>query len=355
MADLAVGELPRATSIDDESLLVMEQQGEARSVSGKVVKGLVEPYANAAQSAYEGVKEALDNIPAGATVIVNDLTTGGTTAALSAEQGKVLGAHISDKNNPHGVTAAQAGAFPSSGPVVTSYPNDIGVYTTTANIFSNMTPRWVFGTLQIVRGTAYATHIYASALDVYVGTTESAEIVEPTNWRSIATTDYAVNKAGDTMSGALAVNGGYGKVVASTESMGVSYRPTPGDASNYTFIGAFGKAELAQAAQLWRVTDGVQKTYSILHTGNKPSGSYTGNGDATERTIAIGGIGGAVALWSGEWGYGVIYPVGGIMANMNGAKYFGGAEVAYVNGMLTFKSTDNLLNASGITYYYQVL
>lgn len=46
--------------------------------------------AAAAESALQGVRNALDNIPEGDTVVVNDLTTGGTTAALSAEMGKAL-------------------------------------------------------------------------------------------------------------------------------------------------------------------------------------------------------------------------------------------------------------------------
>jgi len=41
-------------------------------------------------SALAGVQEALNNLPAGDTLIINDLTIGGTSAALSAEMGKVL-------------------------------------------------------------------------------------------------------------------------------------------------------------------------------------------------------------------------------------------------------------------------
>ncbi len=44
----------------------------------------------AAQNALAGVQAALDNLPAGDTLIINDLTTGGTSAALSAEMGKTL-------------------------------------------------------------------------------------------------------------------------------------------------------------------------------------------------------------------------------------------------------------------------
>jgi len=95
MADKTIGDLPQATELYEDSLLVVEQGGEARSIAGKLIKDYVEPYATAAQSALEGVKEAIDNIPEGAaTPIVNDLTTGGKSMALSSEMGKVLKSEV---------------------------------------------------------------------------------------------------------------------------------------------------------------------------------------------------------------------------------------------------------------------
>lgn len=46
--------------------------------------------AQQAESAKDAVQEAIDNIPPGAVLVINDLTTGGTSVALSAEQGKKL-------------------------------------------------------------------------------------------------------------------------------------------------------------------------------------------------------------------------------------------------------------------------
>ena len=65
----------------------------------------VKPYADAAEAASEqaasalaGVREAINNIPEGtATPIVNDLTTGGASMALSAEMGKFLGENLPRK------------------------------------------------------------------------------------------------------------------------------------------------------------------------------------------------------------------------------------------------------------------
>ncbi len=50
-----------------------------------------------AKNAKDSIQSALDNLPAGSTVVINDLTTGGATAALSAEMGKVL-AHRPNRN-----------------------------------------------------------------------------------------------------------------------------------------------------------------------------------------------------------------------------------------------------------------
>ena len=115
MPDTKISDLPRATYLDDNSLLVAEQLEDAVAVDGALFKAFAREATKeladsasaaavsangakvAAQSALAGVQEALNNLPAGDTLIVNDLTTGGTSAALSAEMGKVL-AYRSVKN-----------------------------------------------------------------------------------------------------------------------------------------------------------------------------------------------------------------------------------------------------------------
>lgn len=93
-----------------DSVVMLTQRAESASkvaqnsaASAKETVSAVTAQANraeaaqdAAQNAYAGVKKALDNLAEGDTLIVNDLTTGGTSAALSAEMGKVL----SQRPNP---------------------------------------------------------------------------------------------------------------------------------------------------------------------------------------------------------------------------------------------------------------
>lgn len=98
---------------------------------------------------------------------------------------------------------------------------------------------------------------------------------------------------------------------------------------------------LSEAFLLNTVIGKAQKSYRIYGEHNKPSGSYTGNGSATQRTIDVGGIGEVVIIYSGS----------GVEIVTRRDR----AEAAYSNGVLTIASTANSLNANGVTYYYQVL
>lgn len=66
MADSTIGELPVAEYLDDDSLLVVEQQGDARSIKGRLIRqfatvaveGAVETAQTAAQAAGQAADEA---------------------------------------------------------------------------------------------------------------------------------------------------------------------------------------------------------------------------------------------------------------------------------------------------------
>lgn len=68
MADRTIGSLPKAAGIYDDSLLVMEQQGAAMSLSGEQIKGFaregVEDYVTDAKKAAEAAQEAVKNVGA---------------------------------------------------------------------------------------------------------------------------------------------------------------------------------------------------------------------------------------------------------------------------------------------------
>ncbi len=73
-----------------ETAATYAAQAARQAAAAKSSADTAEGAKTAAQSALSGVQAALNNLPAGDTLIINDLTTGGTSAALSAEMGKVL-------------------------------------------------------------------------------------------------------------------------------------------------------------------------------------------------------------------------------------------------------------------------
>lgn len=92
----------------------------------------------------------------------------------------------------------------------------------------------------------------------------------------------------------------------------------------------------------------------ILHTGNKPTGTYTGNGDATSRTISTGGIGNVLYVWS-ENGNAVIMPTGGFVSSpSSGVTRLPSNEARFANGVLTLSTTNAVINANGTVTEYQV-
>lgn len=244
------------------------------------ITGYVKPYADAAQaaseaaeSALEGVREAIEAIPEGAaTPIVNDLTTGGTSMALSAEMGKKL-------NTEQNKLLPLNGSKPVTGnlTISKSQPNILAKDTNSAR---------------------------------------AARLIEYPN--------------------------GQGGIE--------NYK----DGSNYRGIRINTEADdLAGALKLAQMLGGVWSEHNIFHTGNKPSGSYTGNGSVAYRAVNVGGIGSVMLIRSSEYGN----VVASFYASKLGEnpKNFTSAEVSYIDGILHLATDHAAVNKLGVTYYYQVL
>lgn len=90
----------------------------------------------------------------------------------------------------------------------------------------------------------------------------------------------------------------------------------------------------------------------LLHTGNKPTGTYTGNGDATERTINIGGIGEYVAIRK-QSSKGVVIVSRGGYFGTDGTSFITGTDVVVnASGNLIVATTNAVFNENGKTYEY---
>lgn len=296
MPDTKISDLPRATCLDDDSLLVAEQLDKVVAVDGALFKSFAreatKEFADsasaaavsangaktAAQSALAGVQTALNNLPAGATPVINDLTTGGAAAALSAEMGKQL-------NN--GKVSKNGDTMGGNLNILKDYP-------------------CVFWKDPTYGSEAFIQH------------------------RNHQTSFCGRNVAGDFNNArSLILN----------------------DNTN--------APNVARALRLIDSVDGAAFTYEILHTGNKPAGSYTGNGDATARTIDVGGI------WNGAQAILIVSAKGGVIvtgglaigwSSSGGAVSIAYSEAHYISDMkLTLATTNELLNAAGVTYSYRVL
>ena len=109
--------------------------------------------------------------------------------------------------------------------------------------------------------------------------------------------------------------------------------------------------KLERLFRLQKVVNGTSSLYNVYGQHNKPSGSYTGNGSTSARTVQVGGSGDVLLVRQGKLCYfvtpeGVTYSTGGA-ANTT-------YTITFIDGVLTIPG-ESSLNTSGKAYYYQVL
>lgn len=99
---------------------------------------------------------------------------------------------------------------------------------------------------------------------------------------------------------------------------------------------------------------GLSNWRELLHTGNKPSGSYTGNGSATSRTITTNGIGSVIMVKNLSTHDFAIVTSEGYIAKQGNTVVVGTDAYVY-NSNLVVTTTSSLFNTSGTSYEYKVL
>lgn len=131
---------------------------------------------------------------------------------------------------------------------------------------------------------------------------------------------------------------------------------TTADYRRFDLCNNAAQADFSKALVLRDVTSGKATEFNILHTGNKPSGSYTGNGSATSRTINVGGIGNTLIIYTLN---NIVlvskYNAIGFNVNMQTMTYYTNSELHFDGGILTIASDKSYVNSNGATYYYRVL
>ena len=132
------------------------------------------------------------------------------------------------------------------------------------------------------------------------------------------------------------------------------------DNSSYTSL--YINKETVDLYKMVRVevcTNGSKTAYNIFGEHNKPSGSYTGNGSSTTRTINIGGVGNILYI-SSPYGFGFVTADGGffVQASYDTTAYvvsYSSSYIKFVDGVLTIESSSSYINSSSYTYTYRVL
>lgn len=93
--------------------------------------------------------------------------------------------------------------------------------------------------------------------------------------------------------------------------------------------------------------------YPLLHTGNKPTCTYTGNGDASNfRLVATGGIGDGCIVRSSN---GVAIVTGSCVSILSGNSAVTDNSATWQNGELGMFSNHSVLNAIGVIYTCHVI
>lgn len=158
------------------------------------------------------------------------------------------------------------------------------------------------------------------------------------------------------MSGSLKINNGTGEV-SSDENANtlVSYSDTETDDKRVLALCNKNFKELKESVRLMDKTNNSQTYFQIYGGHNKPTGTYSGNGSTTQRTISTGGIGKVVLIFSGN-GVVIATPYGGFAINNSGTASFLATSKIYTNEDSIIITTDSaLVNGSGKSYPYYVL
>ena len=290
----------------------------------------------------------------------------------------VFNAHHQNKNNPHGVTAEQAGAVQKTifGYTPSGEDSLIGV------INELIGRGYTQGLIQIateedVRPTDTPTNISHYAFCKYrkhgnnyveVELTDDGTLTTYLN-KFIYTTDRwmfnwleVVNHAGYlpldgsvAMQGGITIGSGQAKFASNEYIATINAYKDPEDPTKaYRSLWVSNDGDIKQTVKAI-VKEADKETYteySLFGAHNKPTGTYVGNGTKTQREINTGGIGNALLIYRNDKSA-LVLPSCAIFCS-NGVLE-ATWDVTFKNGSLTMQTISDYVNGDGIEYKYQVL
>lgn len=94
----------------------------------------------------------------------------------------------------------------------------------------------------------------------------------------------------------------------------------------------------------------------VHHEGNKPFGSYIGDGITNERIIDTKGIGRLMLVYNHNF-FSFVTPEGALVAKLStgSISWIEGAKAYFLNGKLGLHTTNSAFNEVDAVYYYQVI
>lgn len=149
-----------------------------------------------------------------------------------------------------------------------------------------------------------------------------------------------------------------GRFVCDGNGTAIIMYNVPNDGTNRRQIAVYSSdvaTNIKNSIKLSDVVNGKITSYNIFGEHNKPSGSYTGNGSATQRTVNIGGVGTTLKISTAN-GMAFVTGAGAICKKYNATTTYGlpASECSFNDGVLTLATTDTVVNGSrGL--HYQVL
>lgn len=165
-------------------------------------------------------------------------------------------------------------------------------------------------------------------------------------------------KNGGNFTSDLAIKQGYDHYSSVCDfKQSTELRSATTDGTEYTALILYNKNYSKGAHPVYRAKDsGGNSDYKLYGEHNKPTGSYTGNGSSTSRTIDVGGVGQLLLITGNK--YFTLVTVNGCFTGLytsTTASVIPGAECKFDGGILTIASTKTNINANGVTYYYRLL
>lgn len=276
--------------------------------------------------------------------------------------------HMANKENPHGVTAAQVGAIAWLNTLIDNGSIKTWIETlsnpTSAGVSPNVSDMPFEGQYWIVSVdiSNYGNWKIAKAVEIRSdGSFGRIYWIANINGSWSEWTTHFLPLTGGTLKGQINILDSVTNLLISLVNAegAVNLKANGASNSDYRILALFNpdkRSDVTDSLKWYNVVSGVNTGYKIFGEHNKPSGTYTGNGNAASRAINTGGIGNALLLT----GYGYAFfvtPRGalGVYYNNGTVTSLTYDKIRYENGVLTLATDDVAVNANGSLYEYECL